>query len=67
MYGSKSGNKEGYYREIKLPPELSRTLSSSRLSGSYEEEKKDDQFLHMMVTSPTGSSSSHNSGLCCLI
>ncbi|XP_071544247.1 uncharacterized protein [Panulirus ornatus] len=60
-FGSKSGNKERYYRKIELPPELSRSMSSSRLSSSYEEEKKEDQFLRMMVTSPSGSASSHNS------
>lgn len=61
-FASKSNNKERYYRKIELPPELSRSLSSSRLSGSYEEEKKEDQFMQMMVASPTGSASSHNSG-----
>ncbi|XP_069165671.1 neuronal PAS domain-containing protein 2 isoform X2 [Procambarus clarkii] len=61
-FGSKSANKERYYRKIEFPPELSRSISSSRLSGSCEEEKKEDQFLHMMVMSPSGSASSHTSG-----
>ncbi|KAG7166862.1 Circadian locomoter output cycles protein kaput-like [Homarus americanus] len=61
-YGSNSGNKERFYRKIELPPEMSRSLSSSRLSGSFEEDKKEDQLLHMMVMSPSGSASSHNSG-----
>ncbi|KAK8751563.1 hypothetical protein OTU49_009113 [Cherax quadricarinatus] len=60
-YSSKSVNKERYYRKIEFPPEVSRSLSS-RLSGSCEEEKKEDHFLHMMVMSPSGSASSHTSG-----